>query len=132
MIGVLLALMVVFEVGIRHVPPDGMTVSYTYYFNSATGIGPRIYSATRDRQTIAEYYAALNHAPVRSALNPHGCTLSEDPSSVEFTWHSIAVESWTQVGCTYVESAGGISNEMFLTYHDSPDITMPPPTPHVG
>ena len=49
MVAILLALMVVFEVGIRHVPRHGMTVTYAYYFNSAAGIGPRVYSVTRDR-----------------------------------------------------------------------------------
>lgn len=122
-----------FEVGIRHVPPDGMTVTYNYAYpvNNGTSIGMQTYISPQDQQNIYAYYAAFNRAPVRSLWWHHGCTMSLDPSSVEFTWHGLPVESWTNTGCEYTESAGGISDEL-VAQHLGPDISMPIPPPNAG
>lgn len=129
-VGAVLALFLLFEVGIRHIPPDGMTVS----FNDAAGgdsAGTLRYTAPADQQIVADYYAAFNRAAVRSEWTIHSCAMTDDPSSVAFTWHGLPVESWMLVGCDYVESAGGISDELAVQ-HLLPDISMPPPSPHTG
>jgi hypothetical protein len=127
---VLLALFLLFEVGARHVPPDGMTVSYDDSVGD-TSFVTQSYSAPMDQQTIADYYVAFNHALVRPAWILHGCAMMQYPSSVEFSWHGLPVESWTLVGCDYVESAGGVS-DILAVQHLLPDISVPPPPPSAG
>lgn len=129
---VLLALFIAFEVGSRHVPPDGMTVKY------GCGVPNRpmcIYTSPKDQQAINDYYAAFNRAPVRLNLPEpviNGC-FNEDASYVVFTWHGMPVESWTYDGCEeYIENAGGVSDAYILTHHDAPDIAMPVPPPSDG
>jgi hypothetical protein len=130
-VGVLLALIILFEVGIRHVPPDGMTVTEVGYAGSAPFTLSYSYTAPKDQQTIGDIYAAFNRAPVWTAWTVHGCVMTQDPSSVVFTWHGVPVESWTLAGCVYDESAGGISDALFVQ-HLLPDITMPLPPPIEG
>lgn len=129
----LLLLFLLFEVGIRHVPPDGMTVTYAYKYSASAVIGTRPYTAPKDQQTIRDAFAAFNAARVvRVPLGQYaGCALTPYPSLVVFTWHGVPVEAWTLEGCWYAESAGGISDERVVE-HPLPNITMPLPTPHVG
>ncbi|HEU5342886.1 MAG TPA: hypothetical protein VFU60_00940 [Ktedonobacterales bacterium] len=135
-VGVLVALFILFEVGIRHVPPDGMTVTYTYSqldpncsncVDSVFGTGR--YTSPQDQPTIDSYYAAFNRAPVRPAWFFHHCTMYSDPVAVVFTWRGIPVESWTIQGCDYFESAGGVS-DVLVAQHQLPDINMPIPPPN--
>lgn len=95
---VVLALFLLFEVGIRHVPPDGMTVTYSYWRLDPncsncvdSAFGQERYTSLNDQQTIDDYYAAYNRAPVRPAWWRGGCTMSSDPVSVVFTWRGIPV-----------------------------------------
>ena len=126
--GVLVGLFILFEVGIRHMPPDGMTVRYDYSMSVYVERGTQSYTMPRDQRAIRDYYAAYNRAPVRPAWILHGCAMDLDPSSVVFTWRGIPVESWTIVGCDYVENAGGVSDAIAVQ-HTLPDISMPPPAP---
>ena len=125
-----LVLIVLFEVGIRHVPPDGMTVTYTCSACGAPYVGTRAYSAHADQQAIEDWYTSFNDASVVSAWRLSGCTLTMDPSSVVFTWHGIPVEAWTLEGCRYAESAGGMSDAL-VVQHLVP-IAVPPPSPSDG
>lgn len=114
-----LTLFILFEVVIRHVPPDGMSVTDAY--------GPSLYGSTRttytapqDQQDINTYYAELNAAPVESRATtsyalPDGCYPTAYPN-ITFTWHGIPLESWSGY-CVVVESAGGISETVMGTYH---------------
>lgn len=133
-VSILLALLLLFEVGIRHVPPDGMIVAYEY---GPTPSGPMraTYAAPQDQQIINAYYAALNDAPAYHSLQPNyvqttrdGCYLSTYPQFT-FTWHGIPLESWSGY-CAVVENAGGIPDDLMFTYHLWTPPTsgaMPPP-----
>lgn len=123
-------LFVVFEVGIRHVPPDGMTVTEVGY-PGVMSTYAYSFTAPKDQQTIDDIYAAYNRAPVWSAWDRHGCVMTQDPPLVVFTWHGIPVESWTLAACWHVESAGGISDGL-VVQHLLPDKSPPPPPPIGG
>lgn len=136
LLGVLLALFVAFEVGIRHVPPDGMTVAYEHN-PSSNGPTHATYSAPQDQQTINAYYETLNNALVYHSFRPtyidpppylDGCYPATHPQFT-FTWHGIPVESWSGY-CSVVENAGGISDALMFTYHfwtPPPFGAVPPP-----
>lgn len=130
-VGVLLALVILFEVGIRQAPPDGMIVTYDDSMSVYVDRGTQVYTTPRDQQTISDYYAAFNRAPVRPAWILHGCAMDLDPTSVVFTWRGIPVESWTMQGCDYIENAGGASDAIAVQ-HLLPEISMPPPAPISG
>lgn len=121
--GVVLALFLLFEVGIRHVPPDGMTVTYDCpsFCVNYPFVGARAYTAPQDQQFITQSYAYYNSLPVIPAWTPIASCgpLAIYPSSVVFSWHGIPVESWTSRNCLgeYIESAGGISDSIMLIYH---------------
>lgn len=120
---------VVFEVGIRNVPPDGMRVTYTTSVLVHLPDGsfmPRFthttytYTLPKDQQTISATYASFNDGPVYNSLFDHfNCALSPapEPSSVEFIWHGMLLETWRPSGCTAVENAGGIYDAFGLTFH---------------
>ncbi len=107
--------------------PDGMTVTLLrspdgYFLDGP----PLIYSAPKDQQTIDAYYSGLNAAPVessRASANytlPHGCSPDDYPQ-ITFTWHGIPIESWisqdSASACEYIESSGGLSENLAGTFH---------------
>jgi hypothetical protein len=124
--GLIVALLfVIFEVGIRNVPPDGMTVTY-----DAPNPPTYTYAAPQDQGIINDYYSTLNTAPMESPfVHINGCSPIEYPQFV-FTWHDIPVESWSG-GCVYTESAGGVSDIFLLRFHLwNPGYgPLPPPAP---
>jgi hypothetical protein len=118
---------IAFEVGIRHVPPDGMTVTLVrspggYFLDGP----PLIYTAPKDQHIIDAYYTSLNAAPVeasRASANYalfHGCYPNDYPQ-ITFTRHGIPVESWISQDsasiCEYVENSGGLSENLTGTFH---------------
>lgn len=126
-VGVLLALFIVFEVGIRHMPPDGMTVTFISREGAPLTregtpfpIGPWVYTAPKDQQTINDTYAMFNETPVHSQVFAHDLAYTSCPRGgypqITFTRHGIPVESWSG-SCVYIESAGGISDTLTLTFH---------------
>lgn len=128
--GLIVALLfVIFEVGIRHVPPDGMRVSYetgTLVPSSDGSFRPRFthttytYTSPRDQQTINATYTSLNNGRAYNRLFDHfNCALTPAPipSSIEFTWHGVLLETWWPSGCTVSENAGGIDDALGLTFH---------------
>lgn len=104
-VGAVLALFVLFEVGIRHVPPDGMTVTTMGYSGATYTL---FYTAPKDQQTISETYATLHAAPAVSPFAHYNCALGPSPYSVAFTWHGIPVEVWFTGSCVVSDTAGGI------------------------
>jgi hypothetical protein len=116
--------LILFEVGIRHVPPDGMTV--TLLSPDGRSGGPWMYATPKDQQTIDAYYTGLNAAPVKSSQVSanyalfHGCYPTAYPQ-ITFTWHSIPIESWTSQDsisiCAYIEDSGGLSEHLTGTFH---------------
>lgn len=123
-------LFVASEVGIRHVPPDGMRVTYTTSvlvhlpdgsFSPRFTYTTYIYSLPKDQQAISATYASLNDGPAYNSLFDHfNCALTSAPipSSIEFTWHGVLLETWwPRGGCTAVENAGGMYDAFGLTFH---------------
>jgi hypothetical protein len=98
-VGVLLALIVLFEVGIRRMPPDGMTVMELWYAGGSTYTLTYSYTAPMDQQTISATYASLNTAPtVTGGIFAHvNCALTPPPypTSIAFTWHGVPDFLWT-------------------------------------
>lgn len=120
---ILLVLFLLFEVGIRHVPPDGMTVTGIGYSEvgypdsfGTTRTFTSSYTEPKDQQTINDLYASLNAAPAffspiffSQPVNVH-CALLwlPYPTSIAFTWHGIPLETWFTSGCVVRDTAGGI------------------------
>ena len=112
-----------FEVGIRNVPSDGMTVTYEEA-NSPTDI----YTAPRDQGIINDYYYQLNASRMASPfVRINGCSPIQYAQFV-FTWHGIPVESWSG-GCIYTENSGGISGIFLLRSHLWEPAQVPLPAP---
>lgn len=116
---------ILFEVGVRHVPPDGMTVTFLSAGGRPLAEGSWVYTAPKDQQIIAAWYAGLNTAPVESQTSTSyavddGCYPTAYPQ-ITFTWHGIPVEAWTSHDsisiCEYIESAGGLSENLTRTFH---------------
>ncbi len=131
-VGIVLALFIMFEVGIRHVPPDGMTVTEIDYAGGDPFTYSYTYTAPKDQQTIGETYAALNTAPAFNYLiTRYNCPLNSPPypSSIEFTWHGIPLETWSTTSCTISDTAGGVSDDFLLTLHFWLSDRLPPPAP---
>jgi hypothetical protein len=135
----LLALFLLFEVGIRHVPPDGMVVSFqdsTLVPQSDGSYVPKAilttytYTEPKDQQAIGETYASLNDTSPFNSITTHvNCALTPPPwpSSITFTWHGIVLETWTIEGCAVSDNAGGISDDQMLTVHFWEPIAPTPP-----
>lgn len=143
-VGVVLALFVLFEVGIRHMPPDGMT--YTLYdtplFDSqfhplttpVTTARTQVYTASHDQHVITKYLTALYHGneTPSSVVDPFfrcGDALSLDKYQEEFvfTWHGIPVQSWNETDCGFMQSSGGIPNIFRVSFIGPPSTPLPPP-----
>lgn len=117
---------IAFELGIRHVPPDGMTVTLLSPHGYLMDGPPLMYTAPKDQQTIDAYYSGLNAAPVESSQASanyalyQGCYPNMYPQ-ITFTWHGIPVESWISQDsasiCEYVENSGGLSEHLTGTFH---------------
>ena len=126
-------LFVVFEVGIRHVPPDGMTATGVGYSGGSPYTFAYSYTAPKDQQTIGATYKALNAAPAFNYLfTPYPCPRfpTSHPSSIAFTWHGIPLETWSTGNCIISDNAGGISDAFLLTGHYwLPVVPLPPPAP---
>jgi len=119
-------LLAVFEVGIRHAPPDGMTVTEVEDAGSAPFTLSYSYTTPRDQQTIAETYTTLNTAPTFNLLFArYNCPLASPrwPSSIAFTWHGIPLETWWTGDCVVSDNAGSISDDLLLIGH----YWLPPP-----
>jgi hypothetical protein len=142
LVSVLLLLFVAFEVGIRYVPPDGMT--YTMYdtreFDSyGHAVAPTTrwhtltFAAPHDQQVINTYLQTLNdrngEQPSSWVSPAYSCgrTLSPDKYQFEFvfTWHGIPVQSWYDADCGFMQSSGGIPN-IFVVH----SIGLPLPPSH--
>lgn len=132
-------LFLIFEVGIRHVPPDGMTVTgiedsevgYPDTFGTTVAFTAS-YTAPEDQQTINDFYASLNAAPAYFSPVSHpivNCALTPLPyaTSITFTWHGMPLETWFTSSCVVGDTAGGIPD--VLTYRLWGPQTLPPPAP---
>lgn len=125
-------LFVVFEVGIRHVPPDGMTATGVGYSGGTPYTFSYTYAAPKDQQTIGATYAALNAAPAFNSLFTfYNCPLTPTPypTSIAFTWHGIPVETWSTGSCVVGDTAGGIPDFLLIGHSWLPDGPLPPPAP---
>jgi len=144
-VGGLVAVFTLFEVGIRNVPPDGMTYrmydtrEFDRYGHAVAHTTTRSYTLTfaapRDQQVINMYLQTLNdrHGEVPSSwVSPAyhcGQTLSLDKYQFEFvfTWHGIPVQSWYDADCGFLQSSGGIPN-IFVDHY--PGLPLPPSHQH--
>lgn len=139
-LGAIIAFLV-FEVGIRFIPADGMS----YVAENASGQVIYTYS-TSDQAVISSWQNALNTAPQSVGLLPD-CGWSANPVYVyhtyTFTWHGIPVESaWVNQGgklfdiaadgseCSvYILSSGGLPN-IFTRSAPQQDPPVEPPNSH--
>jgi hypothetical protein len=118
------------ELAIRHIPPDGASLTRLNDQTSLDNSGPgsvtattRIYTSPRDRAIIDKLNNALNTAPLQlPAPLLKGCQNGLGGAvtfTVTLTWHGLPVQVWTSEGCgAYSESSGGITN--FLWTHELP------------
>lgn len=117
-----------FEITVRHLPPDGVTVTaITYsaeYPSNRVSYAVRTTShatsadTTHTRAEIDTLYNAFAAAPFtlspyisRSCMTLGGWV----DYQVTFTWHSLPVQIWTSSGgCSqFAENSGGIPNELW-------------------
>jgi hypothetical protein len=117
--------LLIFEVGIRFVPADGMT------YVVATKSGQVVYQySTANQKVVSSWQNALNTSPRTFGLLIEGCIPPPgtwESRTYTFTWHGIPVESawnnfggdpfyWASTGdgCpVYIMSNGGIP-DIFL------------------
>jgi hypothetical protein len=117
----------IFEVGIRFVPADGL--SYTAYQD-----GQLVYTySTSDQSVITSWQNALNsnQAPAVAVNCSHGLDPNPIYRTWMFTWHSIPVETATNnpTECGYGLSSGGLPNVFTLSVpHQYPPVE--PPNSH--
>ena len=130
---VLLALIVLFEVGIRHVPPDGMTVTELGYASDSTYTVAYSYTAPQDQQTIGATNASLNTAPtvIGGIFAHYNCALTPPPypTSIAFSWHGIPLETWYTGSCVVGDTAGGIPDFLWTGHYWQPDGSLLAPAP---
>ncbi len=139
-LGVVVALLLAFEVTVRHLPPDGVTVTKTHQIwvvgsaPSPEKNQPRNFTVTTSathlaasralwRARIQRLNTDLNSGVVRPfapLLYYRGCELPDGYTDyqVTFTWHGLPVQTWTSLdGCpTFRENSGGIPNVLWT--HD--------------
>jgi hypothetical protein len=138
----LIALVLVMEGIVRHLPPDGVTVTTIEHYAVFTRIptGERVAYAVRttsrttsadSAQTRAEIdhlSNALNTAPFGAPTylpTTHQCMTVGGwrDYQVKFTWHGLPVQIWTtDNGCpSFAENSGGIPDVLWtrtLSYSD--------------
>ncbi len=138
---IVVAILLTFEVIVRHLPPDGVTVTMiehnAVYSGSAISYVVKMTSRTTRANTpparaeIDRLNDALNTAPFSAPTY-----LPTSPTSyacvslggwtdyrVTFTWHGLPVQIWTtDNGCpSFAENSGGIPNVLWthtLSYSD--------------
>jgi hypothetical protein len=117
-VGFVVLLLVGFEVGIRHVPPDGVQVTTTSSESGRTLSTQEITNA----RTVAEFYARLNSLPLdQRFVDPKTCPLRYLPTlenyTVRFTrWGlPVVVATWDSLQCipTWEFSSGGLPGAWF-------------------
>lgn len=132
-VGVLFAVFILFEVGIRHVPPDGMTVTEIGYAGGSSETSSYTYAAPKDQQTISATYVALHNAPaiVMPIFSHYNCALTPPPypTSIAFTWHGIPLETWSTGSCVVGDTAGGVPGFLLTGYYWQLNGPFPPPAP---
>ncbi|HEX9413891.1 MAG TPA: hypothetical protein VF916_10350 [Ktedonobacterales bacterium] len=113
-----LLLLVDFEVGIRHVPPDGVQVITTSAESGRTLSTQEITNA----RTVADFYARLNSLPLdQRFVDPNTCPLRYLPTlesyTVRFTrWGlPVVVATWDSLQCIPIWefSSGGLPGGLF-------------------
>jgi len=111
------AVVVLAELLIRHVPPDGASVTRTEVVTSFDGTVTSVTMHTHayTGNTADALNGALNTAPLQLP-NPllKGCRNSLGGYAtykVTLTWHGLPVQVWSSQGCgAYSESSGGLPN----------------------
>lgn len=118
---VVVAFFLVFEVTVRHLPPDDVTVTTINYVemsghNTVTTTSRTTSADTaQTRAAIDRLSDALNTAPIGGPSIPiftHGCmtAIGYTEYRVTFTWHGLPVQVWTtNTPCpNFTENSGGI------------------------
>jgi hypothetical protein len=129
---IVVTLFLIFEVTVRYLPPDGVTVTtINYNYFTPSGIaGLNIVTTSRTtlahdaqrRAAIDRLNNGFNTAPLGAPINyafGGGCmTLSGYTEyQVTFTWHDLPVRVWTtNTGCPdFTENSGGIPNPLWVS-----------------
>jgi hypothetical protein len=129
---IVVALFLIFEVTVRYLPPDGVTVT-TINYNSFTPSGiSGLNIVTTSRTTLAhdaQTRAAIdrlndgfNTAPLGApfiSTAGSGCVAVSGYTEyqVTFTWHGLPLRVWTtNTGCPgFAENSGGIPNVLWVS-----------------
>ncbi len=137
---IVLALFLIFEVTVRYLPPDGVTVTTINdnYFTPSGISGLNI--VTTSRTTLAhnaQTRAAIDHlnnefntAPIVGAPSipklPRGggcmTLVGYTEYQVTFTWHGLPLRVWTtNTPCpNFTENSGGIPNPLWVSEEGGP------------
>lgn len=124
---VVVAFFLIFEVTVRHLPPDGVTVTTidhyavynpgAYYFVKTTSRATTADTVqTRAKiDTLNNAFAAAPFSMSPYLARPCMTVGGWVDYQVTFTWHGLPVQSWTSLGgCgTFTENSGGIPNVLW-------------------
>lgn len=122
--GLALALFIAVELVVRHLPPDGASVTRVSHVYATDGSGEHItstittYAAPHDQAIINALDDALNTAPLAgpAALQGDCATVGGYVAyTITLTWHGFPVQVWNGQGSCglYSESSGGLPNMLW-------------------